>query len=122
MTTSLYIQCIAMYILGQFIHLFLIKIPEYKKLWKTANEQFSMKKYWETDWNVVVGTLLIGIMLVIGVDQLLNLKPEVLKWVKWFFAGMGGFGSAIIVSKWSTAYKFITGIIDQKTNIADKKD
>lgn len=121
MTTSLYLQCIAMFLLGQGVDLFLMKIPELRDLYKKANENFSWHKYWESDWNVIVGTMLFGAMCIIGLDQILKLKPEILDYVKWFFAGVGGFGSAIIVSKWSKCKKYIMGIIDNKTNIADDK-
>lgn len=119
MTTSLYIQCIAMFILGQGIDLFLIKIPELRNLYRKANEGFSWKKYWEGDWNVIVGTFLVGIMFVIGTDQILKLKPAILDYIKWLFAGLGGFGSTIIVSKWSSCKKYIMNIIDTKTNELD---
>lgn len=119
MTTSLYIQCIAMFLLGQGVDLFLMKIPEYRTLYRKANEDFSWGKYWSSDWNVIVGTILFGAICVIGTDQILNLKPSVLYYIKWVFAGLGGMGSAIIVSKWSSCKKYIMDVIDKKTNISD---
>lgn len=121
MSTILYLQCIAMFLLGQGVDLFLMKIPEYRNLYRKANEEFSWKKYWQSDWNVIIGTMIFGAICVIGIDQILQLKPAVLYYVKWLFAGIGGFGSAIIVSKWSSCKRYIMNIIDAKTNIADNK-
>lgn len=118
MTTSLYIQCIAMFILGQAFDLMFSKIPENRKLFVKANEQFSLKKYWASDWNIIVGAFAVGIMLIIGLDQLIKWKPGVLDYVKWFFAGVGALCS-IIAGRWSNCKKYISDIIDRKTNIAD---
>lgn len=121
MSTSLYIQCALMYILGQGFDLFLIKVPEYRDLYRKANEKFSWSKYWDSDWNIVIGTLILGSILIIGADQLIYWKPGVLEYVKWFFAAIGGLGSSFIASKWSRCKKYITAVIDEKTNIADNK-
>jgi len=121
MTTSLYLQCALMFILGQAIDLFLIKIPEYRELFRKANEDFNWNRYWKSDWNVIIGTLIVGAVLIVGADQILKLKPAVLDYIKWVFAGAGAIGSAIIVSQWSKCKKYIIDIIDKKTNIADNK-
>lgn len=119
MTTSLYLQCFSMYIIGAAIILFLVTIPELRSLWAKSNERFSWKRYWQSDWNVVVGTILIGVLLIIGIDQLVNWKKGVLDYVKWFFAGGGAFLTPIIASKYGSAKKYILNVIDKKTNIAD---
>lgn len=119
MTISLYLQCVAMFLLGQATDLFLIKIPEYKKLYNKANEDFSWKKYWQSDWFLIIGTQVVGAMLIIGLDQVIYWKPGILEYVKWFFAGVGLGGSSLILSKWSQCKKYIMAIIDFKTNKAD---
>lgn len=119
MSISLYLQCVAMFILGQAIDLFLFKIPELRKMYATANEDFVWKKYWKSDWNTIVGTQLIGIVLIIGLDQLTHWKPVIIDYTKWFFAGFGAWGSSIVVAKGSAAKKYIMNIIDAKTNVAD---
>jgi len=108
-----------MFILGQAIDLFLFKIPELRKMYATANEDFVWKKYWKSDWNTIVGTQLIGIVLIIGLDQLTHWKPVIIDYTKWFFAGFGAWGSSIVVAKGSAAKKYIMNIIDAKTNVAD---
>jgi hypothetical protein len=120
MTLSLYLQCVAMFILGQAIDLFLFKIPEIRNLYAKANEEFSWNKYWRSDWNTIIGTQLIGAVLIIGLDQLTHWKPGIVDYTKWFFAGFGAWGSSIVVAKGSAAKKYIMNIIDNKTNIADK--
>lgn len=122
MTTSLYLQCIAMFILGQGLDLFLMKIPELRTLWAKSNESFSWKKYWASDWNVIVGTLILCAVCVIGSDQVLKLKPAIVDYIKWLFVALGGFGSSVIVTKWGSAKKYILDVIDKKTNIADGKN
>ena len=121
MTTSLYIQCIAMFIGGQALDLFLMKIPELRTLWAKSNESFSWKRYWQSDWNVIIGTLVLCAICVIGLDQIVQAKPNVINYIKWLFVAIGGFGSSVIVSKWGSAKKYILDIIDKKTNIADGK-
>lgn len=120
MTLSLYLQCVAMYLLGQAVDLFLLKIPELRSLYRKANEDFCWKKYWQTDWNVIIGTQVVGAMLILGLNELTQWKPQILDYIKWFFGGIGAVGSSIIVSKWSQTKKYIMNIIDSKTNIADK--
>lgn len=119
MTISLYLQCSAMFLLGQAVDLFFLKIPEYKSLFKKANEDFSWKKYWQSDWYLIVGTQLIGAMLILGLNEIIQWKPLILNYVKWFFGGVGLAGSALIISKLSQCKKYIMGIIDFKTNKAD---
>lgn len=122
LTFWLYAQCVLMFLLGQAVDLLLIKIPELRKLWSKSNEAFSWKKYWNSDWNVIIGTFALGAMLFLGLDQIIKFKPWVLDWVKWICGGAGFMMSSIIVSRASRAKKFIMSIIDKKTNIADSKD
>jgi hypothetical protein len=119
MTTSLYIQCVAMFILGQAAHLFLIKIPAVKARCRAANKPFTWKEWWNCDWNVVIGTQIIGALFIIGLDQFLNWKPQVLDYIKWFFAFVGASGSAIAMAKWSQYEKGLTALLDIKSNVSD---
>lgn len=50
MTFWLYIQCVLMFIGGQAIHLFLIKIPAIRKRARAANKEFTVSEYWKEDW------------------------------------------------------------------------
>lgn len=119
MTPSLYIQCVLMLLLGQALQLFLIKIPAVKERCRVANKVFSWSEWWNSDWNLVVATAVLGAMAIIGLDQIVHWKPEILDYVKWFFAAIGAFGSNLLLSKWSSFEKSLNTIIDKKTNIAD---
>lgn len=119
MTLSLYLQCVAMLILGQLLQIFIIKIPDIKSRAKLANQLFIWKDWWASDWNLVIGTAILGAIAVIGLDQLVVWKPEILEYVKWFFAGIGFFGSTLVMAKYSQYAKYFNGVIDVKTNLAD---
>lgn len=119
MTLRLYLLSVLMFLLGQALHLFWIKIPAVKKRANAANHKFSWAEYWREDWHLIIGTNVFGIMLIAGLDQLLNWKPAILEYVKWFFGGVGVFASTVILGKLSQYEKMLTKVIDIKTNIAD---
>ena len=119
MTLSIYIQCVIMLILGQALQVFIIKIPDIKSRAKLANQQFIWKDWWASDWNLVIGTAILGAIVIVGLDQLIHWKPEILEYVKWFFAGLGFFGSTVVMAKYSQYSKYFNQVIDVKTNIAD---
>jgi len=119
MTLSMYLQCVAMLILGQALQVFIIKIPDIKSRAKLANQQFIWKDWWQSDWNLVIGTAIIGAMAIIGLDQLIAWKPGILDYVKWFFGGLGFIGSTLVLAKYSKYAAYFNQVIDIKTNIAD---
>jgi hypothetical protein len=118
-TTFLLFQCILMFICGQVVHLLLVKMPAIKKRARSVNKKFYFKEWWNEDWNIIIGTQFIGAMFIIGLDQFLNWKPDVLEYIKWFFAAVGAFGSTVAMSRFSHYEKMITGLTDIKSNIAD---
>lgn len=113
-------QCVLMFIGGQALHLFLVKVPSIKKRASAANKQFYFKEWWNCDWNVIIGTQCIGAMVIIGLNELVQWKPEILDYVKWFFAGVGAFGSTVAMAKFSQYEKELTRVLDLKSNIADE--
>ena len=120
MTTELLIWCGVMYLLGQLFHLFVNKIPALKKRATAANYEFKVSDYWKEEWYLVLGALVFGIMLVIGVSEILTWKPEVAKFVRWFFGFVGYFFNSLIVGKLGQYEKKLSNLIDLKTNIADQ--
>jgi hypothetical protein len=120
MTTWLYVQCVLMFLLGQAVHIFLIKVPAVKERARAANKKFSWAEWWGCDWNVIIGTLIIGLLITLGLDEILKWKPVIWDYVKWFYAGIGAFGSTIALAKFSQFEKGLTALIDVKTNIADE--
>lgn len=118
-TFTLLLQCIIMFILGQGVHLFFIKIPALKKRSTAANKLFVFKDWWSCDWNIIIGTQLFGALIVFGLNELVDWKPEILTYVRWFFAGIGAFGSTVAMSLLSKYDKTLIQVLDIKSNIAD---
>lgn len=118
-TRQMVLWCVVMFIGGQLLQLFWVKIPAVKERCRVANKPFSMKTYWESDWNLIVGTCIFGGMLIVGLGELVTIKPEVLSYIRWFFAFIGFAGSSFVLSKYSKFEKSINAIVDLKTDIAD---
>lgn len=119
MTKELYLWCGVMYLIGQLFHFFVIKIPTVKKRTIAANKHFSFKEYMAEDWYIHIGNMLFGVACVIGVDQFLSWKPDVLNVIKWLFFFVGISGSSIGLALFSAYEKTVLRIIDVKTNVAD---
>ena len=108
-----------MFILGQLLHLFWIRIPSIRKRTKTTNSVFILKEYWKSDWNLVIGTLIFGALLILGLKEILKLEPNIIFHIRWFFAFAGLSGQAIILSRYSKYEKELNDLISIKSNIAD---
>jgi hypothetical protein len=119
MTTYMILWCAAMYILGQLFHLFVQKIPAMKSRAKAANYEFTLKDYWREEWFMICGALCLGIMLIIGASEIVQWKPQVADWMRWFFGFVGYFFNSLIVGKLGQYEKKLSKIIDAKTNFAD---
>lgn len=122
-TTSqfwIYIQYGFMFFAGQFLHILVVKIPSLRKRSKDANKKFSLKEWLSEDWNLIVATNIVGVMALIGLDELLAWKPEIQNAVKWFFAGIGAFGNSLILQRFSKYEQILSSVTDIKTNITDK--
>lgn len=119
MTLSLYLQCVAMFVCGQLLQLFWLKIPSLKKRAKAANYKFSAADYWNEEWHLIIGTEVLGAMAIMGLNEIVHWKPEVLDYVKWFFGAIGAFGSSVMLSKLSSYEKKLTEVINVKTDTSD---
>lgn len=118
-TFEQYLYCVAMFILGQAFHLFLVKIPAVKKRCKAANKTYYFREWWGEDWNVIIGTQVIGAMVILGLKEIVTWKPGVIEYVRWFFAAIGAFGSTIAMAKASQYEANLTRLMDVKSNVAD---
>lgn len=118
MTPKLYALCVAFWFLGQGVDLMLLTIPTLRELFKKANMEFSMKEYWKHDWNKIIGIQLLGIMLILGLEQIIHWKPQVLVYASGSF-GLAGMIASTIASRYGKYKKAIMSVIDKKTNIAD---
>lgn len=105
--------------LGILLQIFAVKIPTLKAKYKAANHDFKFSEYFKDDWSTILASFVSVAILIVGLDELLDLKPDLEKYVKWLFIFVGFTGSSIIQTALSVANKKIMQIIDIKTNIAD---
>lgn len=115
----LYLQCIAMFILGQVLHLMWIKIPSMKAKARAANKAYYFKEFWSCDWNVIIGTQVLLASLLFGLGELLVWKPDIINHIKWTFWTVGAFASSVGMAKFSQYEKSLMQTLDIKSNIAD---
>jgi len=116
---QLYWFCVAMYIGGQLLMLFWFTIPQLKEKCRIANKTFTWAEWWSCDWNLVIGNMVFGAVAIMGLDEFINWKPDVLNYIKYFFAVLGAFGPTIVQEKWGSFKKGITKLLDVKANISD---
>jgi hypothetical protein len=102
LTIKDYVFCAGMFLLGQLIHIFWIKIPAYKIRATAANKPFSYSEWWSCDSTLIIGLNLVGISLLVGVDQLIGIWPSWIDKLKWGFWLIGTFGSSV-------GYKYYKG-------------
>ncbi len=119
LTATKIFLCILFFLMGQLLHLFWIKIPALRKDAKLANVPFSLKKYWENDWNIVAGMQIVGAVFTIGLGSILKLKPELADYIQWIFFGAAFMGSSYIMSRFSKFGKIVDAAVDYKTDVAD---
>lgn len=105
--------------LGVLFQICVIKIPRLKKTSLIANRPFSFKQYLSDDWPAIAGSFLAVGILCFCLDEVLDIKPELAKIVKWLFVFVGFTGSSIIQTILSVTNKKIMRIIDVKTDISD---
>lgn len=119
MTHQQYWLSIAMFIGGQLIMLTWVTVPSLKEKFKIANKDFSFWKWVRSDINIIIGNLIFGAVLLVGVDEIIAWKPDIAKYVKFFYFFMGAFGTTIAQEKWSQTKQKVSQLIDVKTNISD---
>lgn len=105
--------------LGVLLQVLAVKIPRTKARYKVANQHFSVKEYFADDWPAILASFVSVLILIVGLDELLKIRPILADYVRWLFIFVGFTGSTIILSVLSVADKKIMQIIDIKTNIAD---
>lgn len=106
-------------LLGILFHVFVIKFPAVKGRAKAANLNYTFKDYVTEDWTVLIGNLIVVLMLIVGIDELINLKPAIKNYIKWLFFFVGVSGSSLFMYALSIADRKVKSVIDIKTNIAD---
>lgn len=108
-------------LIGILLQVFLVKLPTLRLRYKKANEKLTLQAFLQNDGITLVGSVLTVLALVWCLDEILGLKPELLKVIKWLFIFVGFTGSSIIMALFSKTARVLNSIVDAKTNIADGK-
>lgn len=119
MNILLYLACALMFLLGQALQLFWLKIPALRERCRVSNIKFSFRDYWSSDWNLIIGTFILLMLILLGLDEIIKVKPKILEIIKWTFAGIGFMAQSVILAKLSKYEKSLLEKIDAKTDIAD---
>lgn len=106
-------------VLGILLQVFAVKIPSLKQKFKVSNKVFSFKDYLSDDWPTLAASFVSVGILIVGLDEVIKVRPEIANYIKWLFVFVGFTGSSIIQLLLSVANKKIMQVIDVKTNIAD---
>lgn len=117
LTLADYAWSCVMFLLGQILHLMWVKIPSIKKKAAANNKKFLFDEWLAEDWNLIIGLNVFAMMLFIGLDQILHFKPEIIDYVRWFFAFIGSTGSSIAM-RYSKYDGNLLKMLDIKSNIA----
>ncbi len=119
MTAHLYLECFVAGLMGVIFHL-IIKVNALRKRAITANETFSFTMYIQKDWLSVFISVFTVAIVVYAVDEILDYKPVVMKWLKWFFIAVGYMGSSVLQSLLSKTERQVMEVINRKTDVADR--
>lgn len=119
MNYQLFLNCFIAGVLGILFQIFVIKLPSLKNKAAAANHPFTLGEYFKNDWLTIVGSFLTLAILIYCLDELLNLKPQLMSYIKWLFVFVGFTGSSIIQAAFSVTNKKIMEVINIKTNALD---
>ncbi len=121
MTAETYIWCFLAGLLGLLFYLFAIKIPTVKNNAKVANMPFSYGQYFQDDLAAIMASLFTILILLVVLDEVVALRPNVLPFLKAGFVFVGYTGSSLLVKVLGKAQSKIDEVVDIKTDKADGK-
>lgn len=84
--------------IGIAIHVFVVKIPSYKKKCKAAGISFSIKEYFKADYIAIIGSVLTVLGTVYTLDEIMKGYPSFKEWVKLFMIAIGYTGSSLAIA------------------------
>lgn len=114
----IYLQYVAMFMLGQAIHLLAVKIPSLRKKSATNNHTFSWADWWKEDWNLVLAATGLGTAILVGLDEFMGWHQWIADNIKWTFWAIGFMGNSIGLRA-SNYEKKIMAFLDLKANFTD---
>lgn len=117
MTTKIYLLSGVGYLLALLLAFFWVSVPYYKAKWENTGKEFSLKKFWQASWNVNIGNIVFGVLLMIGVDMLLSYFPNIKidpKLIPGLFILLAAFGAPIAMKKWGGTQKYFEQWVDKK--------
>jgi hypothetical protein len=104
--------------LGVFLQICL-KVKSLKQSSAAANMQFVFSKYLQDDWPSIAASFITVGCFIVFIPDIIQMKPDALKFGRIGFAFVGYTGSSIIQALFSVTSKKILQLTDIKTNIAD---
>jgi len=99
----------------------LAKMNSLKKDFEVANVEFKMKKFLENEFTAICMSIVVILLMAITMTEWVGIKPQFVDYVRIIFALGGAIGSWAFLLFLGKSKKYIRGIVDQKTNIADGK-
>jgi len=120
-TGNVYLDLFIGGILGQLLHVLVLKLPAVKKRAENANMQFNALQYFKDDWLGLSASIISILICIFVFDEITGAYPSIVKYAKFFFIFVGYTGSSFLLGIFSRAEKKIQTVVDVKTNIADNK-
>lgn len=116
---SLYVLCFVCGVIGQLLHLFVVKLPAEKRRAKKANIKFSLVEYFKEDWIAIGANTVAMLGLVILLDEIIGFNPSFVRGIKFGYIGFGYSGSSALIALLGKYGIKNEDIVDKKTDIAD---
>lgn len=104
-----------------FVFVTLTRMQSLKKYAEVANVEFVPKKYFEKEWMGITASIIPIILWLYLYPEFVKKYPFLEGFIMTSFAVMGACGTWIFQKFLGSTKKWLHGIVDVKTNIADGK-
>lgn len=99
----------------------LAKMQGMKKDFQVANQPFVLKKFFQDEFIAICMSITFILLMSITVSEWIKVSAKVAEYVMIIFALGGAIGSWAFLLFLGKSKKYIRGIVDRKTDIADGK-
>lgn len=99
----------------------LAKMQSVKKDFMVANKNFVVKKFLEDELIGISMSIVFVLLMALTIKEWVNIKPWAENYVTIIFAMGGAIGSWAFMLFLGKSKKYIRGVVDRKTDIADGK-